>query len=74
MDNVLATREGHILIAFILLVDDDPKKFPVEELEEENFSRFLQNISSLQREDLPQGDRVNPLIDFMGTTANICYI
>lgn len=77
LDDLIATRAGHILFTFIIVAFKDPKGFSLEDFGSSGpvtFQDVLLTVSRLQQERLPMGDRVNPGLAFIGCTANICYI
>lgn len=73
LDIILASQVGHILVTFII-VNENGSKFPESELAPENFKNYILKLVQIQEKILPRGSRVNPLLDFMGCTANVCYI
>ena len=73
LDYILQSQVGHMLITFILM-SQSGQKFPECELEQENFSNYIKKLIQLQEKIFPIGNKVNPILDFVGTTANICYI
>lgn len=73
LDEILSSKVGHTLVTF-MLINENGQKFSDIELAPNNFKSFLKKLMQIQERILPQGSRVNQLLDFMGCTANICYI
>ena len=73
MDAVLMSRPGHMLVSFITINEHDFEAFQIKQLEQHNFRRFLQKLAETQEMILPQGIRVNKILDFMGCTGNVVY-
>ena len=48
IDKILCSRVGHILITFMLVIENKPKAFHDTELMPMNFKRFLKKMEVLQ--------------------------
>ena len=73
MDIILKSKVGHILIAFVR-INENGSKFPQSELSPANFKNYIAKLIQLQEKVFPEGKFGNNQLDFMGCTANICYI
>ena len=73
MDVAISSKVGHVLLAFVL-VNESGSKFPLSELHPENFQNYLIKLIELQKNIFPRGNCNNIQLDFMGCTANICYL
>lgn len=73
LDIIIKSKLGHILLAFVL-INENGSKFPESELDSENFLSYLIKLVQIQERIFPKGSNCNQMIDFMGCTANTCYI
>ena len=53
IDDLIASKVGHILLTFIVLMFKGSNKFKESDFEEERFKDFVHKITKIQKDYLP---------------------